>query len=270
MRHKSIVLSLTVLTLLGHMPAGFAKDRPATPAKPTNVKSADVKLQSITLRSQTTTFTHDRKYPDGTTEKIQATVQYPIVMESVLKQISDAIELKRSYGKGLAEIEAEVQESSWLREISYETNYNRNGVLQLTYITEGIGAYPSQYKTYAAVDLHSGSKITANTLFSQANQKQVAKLVDRMMQQEIKRAIVEKSKSFDISQKEMRDRLKDKRFQVEDLQNFVIEEKGITFVYDFGFPHVALALEPKETYFVSYAQLKPYLQKQGVGARIVK
>jgi hypothetical protein len=229
-----------------------------------------VRPDRVNLKTKTAILTHKRQWPNGAVETIAAKIQYPVVQGDEMAKIQDAISLQQAYGQSLAEIRAEYQEYYWLREISYETNYNRNGVLQLTYTIAGVGAYPSQSEKYIPVDLYSGKIITPDTLFSQENQTKIAAIVDDMMQKAIQQAITEKSQEFGLDAQEMHDRLDGKHFQAEDLKNFVIGDQGITFVYDFGFPHVSLALVPQEKYFVSYAQLQPYLRKQGVGARLLQ
>jgi hypothetical protein len=38
----------------------------------------------------------------------------------------------------------------------------------------------------------------------------------------------------------------------------------VTFLYDAGFPHAIQALEPNGNYFFSYAELRPFIKKDGL------
>jgi len=59
------------------------------------------------------------------------------------------------------------------------------------------------------------------------------------------------------------------RFGVENLDTFRLDDKGVTFVYDFEFPHVSEALEPAGEYFLSYEELRPYINPEGPLARLI-
>lgn len=269
--NRHCISGLSVLVLVTTAAPSIALGANAGAAQP---QVSDLQPDRVKLKTQTTNLIHQRQYSSGYVDTVEAKIEYPVVQSlsnrPLQAKIQAAIDLKQVYGQSLAEIRAEYAEYNWLREIFYETNYNRNGVLQLTYTIAGVGAYPSQYEKYIAVDLYSGKSIQPQDLFTTENQPKVAAIVDRMMQQAIQKAIAKNSAEFGIDAQEMTDRLADKKFTVENLQSFVIGDKGITFVYDFGFPHVALALEPENKYFVSYAQLQPYLRQQGVGAQLMK
>ena len=53
------------------------------------------------------------------------------------------------------------------------------------------------------------------------------------------------------------------KFEVTDLDEFSVGPKGITFLYDAGFPHVIKALEPVGRYFFSYSKLRDYIKRDG-------
>ncbi|MCI0524896.1 MAG: hypothetical protein L0Y75_06490 [Acidobacteria bacterium] len=50
----------------------------------------------------------------------------------------------------------------------------------------------------------------------------------------------------------------------ENLDDFSVNITGVTFLYDFGFPHVVKALEPSGRYFFSYEGLKQYIKRDGL------
>ena len=60
------------------------------------------------------------------------------------------------------------------------------------------------------------------------------------------------------------------KYTLENLDDFSISDKGITFQYDYGFAHAIQALQPDGTYFFTFAQLKPYIKKTGVFGQFVK
>jgi hypothetical protein len=54
------------------------------------------------------------------------------------------------------------------------------------------------------------------------------------------------------------------------LNNFIVTPNGITFYYDFGFPHVAKALEPDNSFPVTNEELQPFLKKNGLLSSRIK
>ena len=59
-------------------------------------------------------------------------------------------------------------------------------------------------------------------------------------------------------------------FTVKNLSSFKLDERGVTFLYDFEFPHAYLAAEPEEEYFLSYKELKPVIDEKGLLAPFTK
>jgi hypothetical protein len=54
------------------------------------------------------------------------------------------------------------------------------------------------------------------------------------------------------------------------VEKFSVSNRGVTFLYDYGFPHVSLALQPEGRYFFSWAELKPFLAPYGKIADLSK
>jgi hypothetical protein len=55
-----------------------------------------------------------------------------------------------------------------------------------------------------------------------------------------------------------------------DLSEFSIAAKGITFHYDYGFPHVIAAAEPPGEYFLNWSELRPFVKSGGLLARFIR
>jgi hypothetical protein len=68
----------------------------------------------------------------------------------------------------------------------------------------------------------------------------------------------------------LREALSALSFRTEDLDQFVVSDAGLTFLYDAGFPHVIQAIEPEGEYFFSYAQLAPHIRRDGPLGRFLK
>lgn len=237
---------------------GESRDRVSPTANPMPISSRDCVL----IETKTVTFIRDKKGEDYPNYK-EAIVKYPQVTgltdQAVLRNVQSAVSLKSVFGQSLAELRAEFLSSWWLSEIDYTVNYNRNGLLDLTFTISGVGAYPSTYDKHRVVNLKTGKVVKAADVFKRESLGTIAVMVNKAMQAEMKQAIA----NGDKDGADLRDQLKNQRFQIKNLDSFTVTGKGITFFYDFGFPHVILALEPSGKYFFSYDQLKAYIKSEG-------
>jgi hypothetical protein len=217
---------------------------------------------AATIQPQTLTFTRGKK-EQGFPAYKQATLRIPSITAgpnaTVLKQVQAAIDPKNVLGESVKELETEFKSTGWLSSVTYQVDYNKNSIVQLTYTKEGVGAYPSTFKFYVAVDLQTGRVVKVADLFTPEGLEKVADSINQSMQKRIQTAIA-KNANQDT---DLKSRLSGKQFQVENLNTFVIGEKGITFIYDFDFPHVIQALAPDGKFFLSYTELQPFLKPIG-------
>jgi hypothetical protein len=59
-------------------------------------------------------------------------------------------------------------------------------------------------------------------------------------------------------------------FKPGDLDEFVVGDGGVTFLYDAGFPHAIQAAQPEGRYFFSYARLSKFIKGDGPLGMFVK
>ena len=123
----------------------------------------------------------------------------------------------------------------------------------------GSGAYPSSSNKHRLVNLKTGKVVKAADVLKRESLSTIATMVNKAMQAEVKQAIA----NGDKEGADLREQLKNQRFQTKHLDSFMISDKGVTFLYDFGFPHVILALQPSGKYFLSYSQLKAHIKPDG-------
>lgn len=224
--------------------------------------SASANNDRVLIETKTVTFTRGKKGQEYPNYK-EAIVKYPQVTglsdQAVLRNVQAATSLKSVFGQSLAELRAEFLESWWLSEIGYTVNYNQRALLDLTFTISGVGAYPSTYDKHRLVNLKTGKVVKATDVFKWESFGTIAVMVDKAMQTEMKQAIA----NGDKEGADLRDQLSHQRFQIKHLDSFTVSDKGITFLYDFGFPHVILALEPSGRYFFSYDQLRAYIKPDG-------
>ena len=190
-----------------------------------------------------------------------AVVTYPVVSglsdPAVLRRVRSAFDFKNIFDYSLKDY----REDTWLEEFTYVVNYNRNYLLDITFTQSGAAAYPDEQSKHFLINLRDGHVVKARDAFESAKLDSLAAMVNRELQQEIKRLITENKEP---DEKEAVDGAYDNlKFELKDLDEFSVGPKGITFLYDAGFPHVIQALQPEGRYFFSYSHLKPYIKRDG-------
>ena len=206
---------------------------------------------------------------------INTPVFHGIEDPALLKTLQESIAAGVRDATGSSSEEWKAEADIWLIEIDYEVTYNRHDLLSLAYVVAGMGAYPDEMHAYVVADLKTGRRLTAKDLFKPAALEELAAKVDRMRTAAIETAIQEYRPYLEGNQMTEEDLLstmepaREKRFGVENLDTFRLDDKGVTFVFDFEFPHVNQALEPGGEFFLSYEELRPYINPEGPLARVI-
>jgi len=182
--------------------------------------------------------------------------------------LSKKIEAAISYEKvSDLNIKEETTEVQWLEEASYTVNYNRNGILDITLSVTGTGAYPSTFNKTVVIDLKTGNRITPGMVFT--NIAGLTAKGKRAREKEVKQAIIDIKKE-EPDTEDPASLFGSRDFTAENLDEFSVSDKGVTFIYDYGFPHAALALQPDGRYFFSWRELKPFIKPAGLFRRFVR
>jgi hypothetical protein len=250
---RYLILSLMLLASISQAVS------PAVAFKSDGVPSVVIQKRRIVL-VRTGKFVRD--FP----ERKRAVVNYPVVVgpknSAVLRKVRALFDFKNIFGTSLAEYRAE----TWLSEFDYKVNYNRNFILDVTFMQEGIGAYPDTHTKHLAINLRNGELIKAADAFNSSSLDALAALVDKKLQTENQETIRDSGDDKETA----RDLLKDLKFKASNLNEFSISDKGITFLYDAEFPHVVQAFQPAGEYFFSFAELKSYIKRDGLLGMFVR
>lgn len=199
-------------------------------------------------------------------ERKKAIVKYPIVRglsdAVVLRRIQNTLTMKNVFDHTLDEFRRE----PGLLSFDYDVNYNKNYLLDITFTEEAEGAYLEMGRKHFLINLTSGRVVRAADAFNPDSLNALAGLVDRKLKAEVTEQlhVNEDDKSSDVESKSwVRDELKKLRFGAKNLNQFSVSDKGVTFLFEATFPHAIRALEPNGEYFVSYAELRPYIKTNG-------
>lgn len=199
-----------------------------------------------------------------------AVISYPVISglnPTVLRRVRSLLALKNIFDYSLEEY----RNDAWLTEFSYVVNHNADYLLDITFTHSGVAAYPDDQSKHYLIDLRDGSIVNAADAFQSDKLRSLTALVDSNLQQEIAQLRKDNAKDADPSdQGSINDAYENLKFEIKELDEFSVTKKGITFLYDAGFPHAIKALEPQGRYFFTYTQLKPYIKADGPLGKFIR
>lgn len=199
-------------------------------------------------------------------ERRKAIVRYPIVSglsdAMVQRRIQTALSMKNVFDSSLEEF----RRNPGLLSFDYKVDYNRNYLLDITFTGESEGAYPDTGIKHFLMNLKTGKVVKAAEAFNRDSLNTLAGMVDKKLKAEVAELLKanEDDKSSDADAKSyVNDELKKLRIGVQNLDEFSVSDKGVTFRFDAGFPHAIQALQPDGKYFFSYAELRAHIKNSG-------
>jgi len=218
-----------------------------------------VAAQKATVTSKQVTYT--RKNPISEYKKT-FTVQYPKIKArtpALSKKIETALSYEKAFGFTIAE---EMGELQWLEAATYDAVFNSGKVLSMNLNIEGSAAYPSGSTKTVVVDTSTGVKQTAAMVFTNLNG--LVAMVTRDQKKEIAQSIKNLREDPEMKDPDPAELFEGKTFSTKDLEGFSVDGKGVTFYYDYGFPHAIQASEPSGYYFYRWNQIKRYIKPAGL------
>lgn len=230
--------------------------------------------QSVVITPKKTVYT--RKIRGIEKEKRTFDVRYPIVSDAISpaakKNLNNTIDYWRVFETSL---KSSLEEDTSLSSLDYKVNYNKNGVLDISLIQETVAAYPDTHTVNLVIDLKTGKPVTFNDIFAQNSRPRLANLVGKKLAAE-KKEIIKSIDADTVSYSDAEGResskqsVNDLKFTPENFNEFSIGDKGVTILYDAGFPHVIQALQPAGRYFFSWAEIKPFIRRDGLLGKFIR
>ncbi len=162
-------------------------------------------------------------------------------------------------------IREELSEYQWLEEADYKVLFNRNGVLCVELWMTGTAAYPDSVTKRVVVSSRTGTAVRTAGVFQDL--PALARMVKKAQAAEIIVATKEMKSDPAVRPEDL---FAETDFAVRDFDQFSVNAKGVTFYYDYGFPHVLQGLQPEGEYHFSWTQLKPFVRSGGLLARFVR
>jgi hypothetical protein len=135
---------------------------------------------------------------------------------------------------------------------------------------EGSGAYSDSVTKYVVIDLSNGTRLTPQQAF--VDMPGLIAAVKKKQDAEIEKAIkvMKADPDFAAADDDPKRLFEETTFAEEDLNNFAVDMAGVAFFYDYGFPNVLKALEPEGELRLSWAEVKPFIKKDGLLTRFVR
>ena len=226
------------------------------------VGAVAVYSQSVTITPRKTVY---RRPKPQHAFKRTFTIRRPIVRAAtpaLSKKITAAVSPERVLDINIREEQTEYQ---WLEEADYKVLFNRDGVLSIEQGMTGTAAYPDSVTKRIVVNLNTGDVVRASDVFKEM--ATLAAVVKRKQDREVESAKKEMRSDPDARPDEL---FSETNFRVDDFGQFSVDEMGVTFYYDYGFPHVLEALQPPGEYSFTWFEIRPFIREDGLLARFIR
>jgi hypothetical protein len=227
------------------------------------LESTRVQNDKVVIRPRTIVLRQGAKGSDYKEAIIKIPTVTGVSDPDVLQKIRSNLDLKNVFGYSLAKIRADFKETSWLDEISYEVNYNAGFILDISFLMAGSAASIETSDENRIINLKTGELLKAADVFKTSSLETLATLVEGAMRADLGKGIKDFGDN-EIIVGRLREALRESRFNVKNLDNFSVNKRGVTFLYDFGFSHYLDAVGPKGRYFYSFARLKEHIKEDGL------
>ncbi len=210
-------------------------------------------------------ITYERKGEDVSEYKKTFTVNYPKISNLKSDTVKTNLENTLNYWKVFdTTLEENLGDYTWLSSLDYKINYNKNSILDVQLIMEGSGAYPSASVKNLIIDLKTGKQVQIADAFTNIGLMLVK--IDKAQQQEITKAKADARKDGE----NIDELLGSSDYENRRLEEFSVSDKGVTFLYDYEFPHAILALQPDGRYFFTFNELKPFIKRNGLLGQFIR
>ena len=146
-----------------------------------------------------------------------------------------------------------IESDGWADEIDFQAPYKQKGLLSLEVTMDGSAAYPDVLVVRRVIDLKTGALVGPET-WDPAHTAALVASLDASLQERVKTARAEAGS--DGPSPEMFDGFS---FKDSNLKDFSLGPSGVTFHFDFGFPHAMLAAEPDGNLLLTWAEAGAYL-----------
>ncbi len=157
---------------------------------------------------------------------------------------------------------------SGLTNLRYQINYNKNGIFDITYDIEYLGAHFSYDYYNVNLDLHAKTPIDLLSILDKDKLPEFLGACNEKLNENLKfgfEDIPEEDKE------EMKEYFEGHEVTEESLSEFSVHEDGIVIHFNTFFPYYARVYEPNSMLFFSYSEISNFLDiEQDLSKRLLK
>lgn len=232
--------------------------------------SSSVFAQSVTVTAKKEVY--KRTGADVPDFKQEFEVNYPLFSGNLSSEVLEKLRAGTDYWKVFdMSLEENLVDDHWLSNCDYEVKYNRHNILDIWLSCDGVAAYPDGSTKYLVFDLGTGNRVDYSDIFDSLKFTQLTALIRSVMKiREAKLRGEERSLLKEYREQSPEFYPGPDKIELTDLAGFTISDRGVTFIYDYNYAHVAQALEPDGSFFLSYSRLKPFIRREGLLGRFVR
>lgn len=234
------------------------------------IENKDVTEDKVIITEDNLTVKSPTTYDPNKFEEVE--ISWPKVSglkdPQVLKKLEGTLSLKSIFGNifdfedSLDGLRKSISKgNSGIVAIGFDVNYNQHSLLDINFWMETMGAYPSTINVHRIVNLKTGEPLKTEEAFNESTLSKLLAKVIKLKEAEEKKAINDLEPEED--KEYILDLFQHAKYDSEDLKNFEVSSKGITFLYDYEFPHVIRALQPSGRYFISFKELELFINPNG-------
>ena len=143
----------------------------------------------------------------------------------------------------------------WLTFLDYTVHHDERGILDMTFRTSGLGAYPSTQTAHIAVVISTGERLRARSAFSARTLPELTATLKRKAHTAWKTSASEHPEVFQGRDEPV--------FGPEHIDNFIVHPEGITFFFDFGLPHAMELATPTSEFDFTSAEIRRFVDPKG-------
>jgi hypothetical protein len=221
--------------------------------------------QSVRITSKK--ITYKRPQPIAEDKKF-FTVNYPQVRaasDALSKLIENSVSFEKNMGLRLRD---EMGAEQWLEEADFSVEFNKKGVLCINLSMTGTGAFESSFYKSVVVDLKTGKSVRPVEVFTKIGG--LLSKIKEIKVEEIEQGTQDLKNDFEYSDEKAAELFRYTDFKAFNLEGFSVNEYGVTFFYDYGFPRLIREIQPSGVYYLSWREIKPYIKRGGLLAGFVR
>lgn len=144
-----------------------------------------------------------------------------------------------------------------------DTTYYGHCIIGISYRLDWMGAYPSSHIGYINYNLKTGDTLRIQDVVVEGEMDVLLQLCNQKLQQNIDDNRKQLVAGDGLEDAEWHITEYPPQFTQDNINNFYISDTGITFRYEFDFPHVMQGMEPDGDISVSKDELRQLLNSDG-------